>query len=208
MRFIQNLLPLLEKAPFPRVVSVFAPGRLAEGKLILDDLGMKETYGILLGVSHASFMNSFFLEELAIRHPTVTFIHSYPGGVLTPEWKSGDFPPPLKWFLVNVFVPIVKLFTIPLEECGDRMLFLALSGRYTPKRFTAGTDTAPESERVLSLPKGMEIALGSDGEIGSGCYCTWWTCDIVKDLSALARQRSLGARELIWEHTTAVLRDI
>ncbi|KAM5344386.1 hypothetical protein ACJ41O_012923 [Fusarium nematophilum] len=68
MRIIINLLPLLEKAASPRVISVFAPDKGERG-LHLDDLGLEKRYGMFLGVSHASFMNTFFMEELSVLHP-------------------------------------------------------------------------------------------------------------------------------------------
>ncbi|CAI4212986.1 unnamed protein product [Parascedosporium putredinis] len=44
----------------------------------LDDLDLKSHSGLLVGTSHASLMTSLANEELAVRHPSTSFVHVFP----------------------------------------------------------------------------------------------------------------------------------
>ncbi|KAL8742428.1 MAG: hypothetical protein Q9184_008258 [Pyrenodesmia sp. 2 TL-2023] len=81
--------PLLSLAPNPRTVSVLAGGQ--EGKINLDDLSLKHNYGVLTCANHGSTMTSLAFEHLAHQHPTISFIHVFPGYVRTNIMQSG-FP--------------------------------------------------------------------------------------------------------------------
>ena len=81
MRFIANLLPLIQQASsFRRVVSVFAGA--CEGPVSTSDIpGM--TLGLLAARGHASSLVTLGLESTAARAPDVSFIHDFPGNVKT-----------------------------------------------------------------------------------------------------------------------------
>lgn len=202
MRFALNLMPQLVAAPSPRVVSVFSPGP-AEGELLLDDLGLKHRYGVVLSMSHASLMNTFFLEELAVRYPTVGFVHAYPGVVMTPEYRNAEFPLPLKLFVRAVVVPVAGLFALGYREVGERMLFHCRSAAY-PARQQQQQQQAAGDATLLALPKGVEVLAGSDGQVGSGAYCLTWAGDRVDNDKKLTALRGQNVRTLIYEHTLAV----
>jgi hypothetical protein len=146
-------------------------------------------------------MNTFALEELAARQPTISCLHVYPGKVITPEFQNADFPYLLKLFLLWVFVPIMRFFTLTIEEVGDRMCFLALSARF-PSRLGAADGTA--AERMLPVSEGVGVAVGTNGEVGSGAYCVDWTGEVSDNQKRLAELRGLGTPNKIWKHTMEV----
>ncbi len=83
MRFTDQLMPLLEAAhpQLSRVISVLAPG--TESTFNPSDIGLRTTFSLANAASHAAVMNDFYFEQAAKQHPTVSFIHSYPGFVST-----------------------------------------------------------------------------------------------------------------------------
>ncbi|KAH9832140.1 Dehydrogenase/reductase SDR family member on chromosome X [Teratosphaeria destructans] len=85
IRWIQNLMPLLEAASkqneLSRVISVLAAG--SEGDVRQDDLDLKRNFTLHACLAHCVVMTDFALEELAQRHPGTSFSHSYPGTVKT-----------------------------------------------------------------------------------------------------------------------------
>lgn len=159
MRFATGLLPLLSASPCARVISVFAPGR-GELSLKLDDLRVKEKYSVLKSISHPTFENTF-MEYLAATNPGASFLHIWPGFVQTQEMEKSEFPGFEKW--------LIKLFCVPVGETGERMLFHVTSEVYP---------ALVAVDRRSSSPGDIEIAIGSNGERGSGCYCVNWDGDI------------------------------
>ncbi|KAL9039461.1 MAG: hypothetical protein Q9214_004870, partial [Letrouitia sp. 1 TL-2023] len=81
MRFIHNLLPLLNQSPAPRVVSVLAGGQ--ERRLITDDLGLKHHFSLLNVIDQTTTMHTLALEHIAKTNPSISFLHVYPGWVQT-----------------------------------------------------------------------------------------------------------------------------
>jgi len=160
---------------------------------------------VLPGLSHASFMTTFFFEELAARHPRVSFVHAYPGEVITPEFQRAEFPVAMKWFFFLVVLPILKVTgqTFGYEEVGERMMFDSVSARFPPKEVADGGDN-----RMLPLSEGMDAIAGSDGESASGSYCVSCTGDKVDNATRLAKLRAQDARSIIWEHTVAIFEGI
>lgn len=87
-----------------------------------------------------------------------------------------------------------KLNFVPLEESGERHCYLATSARFPAKE--GGADG-------VRLSEGDEVAVGVNGESGSGLYSVGKECergeDEVREL--LARFREQGMVEKIWSHT-------
>jgi predicted deacylase len=83
---------------------------------------------------------------------------------------------------------------VPIEECGERQLYLATSARFPPLK---------SSTAAVTLEDGIEVALGTNGEVGSGVYSVEWDCEVasaeVREL--LAGLREKGMVEQAWEHT-------
>ena len=156
-RFSQQLLPLLRSASpqLSRVVSVLSPG--SEGPLDLDDLDLKHTFSLRKALAHAVTMTDFAFEEFARKNPTVSFVHSYPGGVKTGFFKESGFA-------INAIAKVGTIFAsrwlTPIEESGERHLYAATSAAYPPKAGAKG---------CVEVGVG-EVKSGSDGEMGSGVY--------------------------------------
>ncbi|KAI1091383.1 hypothetical protein F5B19DRAFT_275702 [Rostrohypoxylon terebratum] len=129
-------------------------------------------------------MTHVFIKELARRNPgRLALYHYYPGFVPIDIANSSTFPRYLKFLLTYVVNPLFRPFWVPLEECGQRVLFMA-----SPVRFIAvgsqGVATA------VGKVKDVEVAVGVDSQIGSGAYLVTrdddasckWNCG--EDLSA------------------------
>jgi hypothetical protein len=201
MRFTYGLLPLLSCSPSARVVSVFAPGN-AEYSLQLDDLGLKTHYSLLSSICHPSLMTTFFMESLATKNPSISFLHIYPGLVKTQEMEKSEFPAPVKWFIKWIMFPLISPFCISVDETGERMLFHATSAKYPA---LAMRDGRGDEAAWAPLPEGVEVAVGSDGEKGSGSYCINWDGEMIKNKACLEKYRKKGATEKVSQHTMEVL---
>lgn len=149
---------------------------------------------------HTCIMNTLVLTEIAAHHPSVSCIHVFPGLVITGGFDafSDDWPFPLRFLFRHVALPIMKLFTISLEESGERHLFHATSARYPPARVKESSDAG------VALPKGVEVAKGWDWKDGSGCYLLDQNGEMVGDRKLLEEYRKKDMGKRIWEHTQEV----
>ena len=86
---------------------------------------------------------------------------------------------------------------VPIQECGERQLYLATSARYPP--------ASVDSDRISGVPRGpgIEVAEGTTGEIGSGVYSVKWdgTSASPAIQKLLAGYRDNGMVEDIARHT-------
>lgn len=109
-------------------------------------------------------MTDLALEALAQRTPEVSFVHDYPGTVKTDLGKNADS------ILVSILFSMISLFgwlfCVPIKECGERHLFLATSAKYPA--------LANKPVKVVPLSGDVQIAMGTDGESGSGVYSVDW----------------------------------
>ncbi|PLB45811.1 hypothetical protein P170DRAFT_414366 [Aspergillus steynii IBT 23096] len=208
MRFVNRLMPLLTAAAdspvetatanarISRVVSVLDPHvavRLCgSGALDYSDLSLKHSFTLSRCGAHASLMGDFFLEGMAKRYVGTSFVHAYPSGVdtgLMREIPAGEV-------LATVLRPFLSPFLVPIEESGERHLFAATSGRYPPKA------------RGEIVEPGGDMASGSDGLRGSGCYWVSWDGEVFPQNSKLDRMREQGAVEKVVQHTEEVFKRV
>jgi len=77
LRFVYNLLPLLNASPSPRVVSILAGGK--ETEVDLDDLEFRNNFNGFKAAGNGATQTSLAFEELAKNNPNITFIHKFPG---------------------------------------------------------------------------------------------------------------------------------
>lgn len=202
MRFIHNLLPLLEQATCPRVVSVLGPKRFEHG-VNLNDLGLRENYGNVASLSHCSYMNTFCMEEYAERQPTVSFVHVYPGLVLTTNVTTGPLPWIVRKLIRWVIYPMLSLFAQSYDEAGDRMMFISLSGSLPSK-----SNNGHGGRAALGCTDNSQVLVGSDGAIGSGSYCVDWKASRMDNSATLNKLRLADARAGVWEHTMGTFASI
>ena len=204
MRFITNLLPLLKAAAqdcslngnarLSRVVSVLDPMVSVRaggpGTLDFSDLSLKHTFSLKKCGWHASLMGDFFLESLAQQNPYTSFVHAYPSGVATGVLREL----PAGRVLSAVLTPLLRPFMVPLKESGERHLFAATSMRYPPKA---------EGEEIEG-----DVAVGSDGTKGSGCYWVNWDGEVFPPNQNLERTRGQSAVEKVVQHTEEVFKQV
>ncbi|CAI7565277.1 unnamed protein product [Penicillium crustosum] len=195
-RFISNLLPNLKQAAgLRRVVSVLAGGH--EGPIDVNDFQGK-TMSMLKIRGHLVSMTDMALEILAEQAPEVTFINDYPGAVKTGIGRDSNTL--LAWFMTIVLMIIGPLIYIPIRESGERHLFFATSAKYPPRvRF----DAAAEGSSSVPLSEGVEVASGTDGNVGSGVYSIHWKGEHAgpKVVKLLAGLREQGMAQKVWTHT-------
>ena len=195
MRFATNLLPQLTAAaspssssssastpPLSRIVSVLSPGR--EAAPIADDLGLRRHYSLRNAEAHAITMSDLFLEELARRHPRTGCVHSYPGGVRSGIVSRMGGPVAL---VEPVLYALLGFLLVPEAESGARHLYAATAGAFAPREGAGGGEG--------------EVAVGSDGERGSGCYLVNQRTERTGKEAVLRKARAEGMREKVWEHT-------
>jgi hypothetical protein len=202
MRCVKQLLPLLTASPLAgRAVSVLNPNFV--GKIIPEDLSLRDPkhYGLLTGGSHVAYMTTFFMENLAARHPgRLSLAHVYPGIVMTNGAENGRLPGWFKFLWRWVLAPIFRPFAVPFMETGERMLFFT-SPRF-PARPSQDTGEAPETKENL------KTAVSSDGVVGGGTYLVTWNGETIPTAKGYKKVREDGVPEKVWDHTMKVFEDI
>ncbi|KAF2166363.1 hypothetical protein M409DRAFT_36751 [Zasmidium cellare ATCC 36951] len=191
-RFLVNLLPLLQKATgLRRVVSCFVGTK--EGPIDMNNI-----QGRGLGPSkmiafrgHGASMTTLSMEHLAKQYPTVSFIHDFPGPVKSGIGRGPGWALLIMRSLASIVGP---MFNIPLEESGQRHVYLCTSARYPAK----------VDEKASAVPLGGEIliAKGTDGLVGSGVYTVDEHCESGDEKvdALLAGLRKDGLTEKVWQN--------
>ncbi|KXL46738.1 hypothetical protein M433DRAFT_153455 [Acidomyces richmondensis BFW] len=106
---------------------------------------------------HICTLVTLVFEAVAKTAPQVSFIHDYPGPVYTPfmnrilGWKG---------IILRAYASIFGYWVCaPIEESGERHLFLAASGMY-----------APAENLDMAIPLGkVEVARGANGKLRVEC---------------------------------------
>jgi len=191
MLFILHLLPLLEEAEAPRVVSVLAGG-MERATIDLDDLDLKRpgNFGGVKAQAQYAAMNTTTLEKLANENPNVTFIHSWPGWVNTGNIRRSADPNSITaWLFWLILEPLISLFAFSDEESGQRHLFqstsAAFGGRGVPWKGKLGVNSLEKQADGLFL-------------VNNKCDCT-----PNAKVMPILREKAQGK---IWDHTQEVLR--
>ncbi|KAI4202997.1 MAG: hypothetical protein LQ350_002214 [Teloschistes chrysophthalmus] len=190
-RFIVNLLPLLKQASsLRRVVTVFAAGY--EGPITTSDFQAWKV-PMLSQRGHVSSLITVSLEALARDAPSVSFIHNFPGSVKTNLARGGEGA--AIYVLKQVFKLIGPMINMPNEECGERQLFLATSGKYPSEDL--------EASGVPLTAGDSPVANGTSGKSGSGVYSVGSDGESsgARVVKLLAQFRKEGMVEQVWKHT-------
>ncbi|KAF3762443.1 NAD(P)-binding protein [Cryphonectria parasitica EP155] len=187
-----ELLPLLNAAPSPRVVSVLAAG--LEGNIFPDDLALKEpghyTFGNAAGAA-ATYV-TLSMEQLHKENPHVSFVHAYPGLVRTGIFSTEHFGGVFKFVVNRLLIPTIgRVLFFSSEEAGERLVYTAFSPSF-------GTG---EGAAAATAGKEVALALGSDGKVGSGVYTVNDKQEAVTNAQVLDKLRSEGLDAKILEHT-------
>ncbi|KAG6916247.1 hypothetical protein DXG01_007744 [Tephrocybe rancida] len=120
--FVNGLAGLLEKAKDSgeeaKVMSVAAGGSPLAEPADLDDLGMVKRYSGIKSMKVAPTYNDLMFEKFSSIYPKITFIHSFPGVVLTPLFFTTSFP----FTLLNPLIyALLWPFAISAETCAEYM---------------------------------------------------------------------------------------
>ena len=114
---------------------------------------------------HSSSLVTLSLEALAEKAPDVSFVHNFPGAVKSGVARSGQG---MMVFLIKVLYMFIGPFVyIPLEEVGERHLFVSTSARWPA---AVGGD----ANQGVPLANGIGVARGTNGQPVSGIYSVDW----------------------------------
>ncbi|KAJ5677213.1 short-chain dehydrogenases/reductase [Penicillium maclennaniae] len=135
MRFVYNLLPTLEAANSPRVVSILAGGQ--EIKIEEDNLDLQKEFSFSASLGYPTSMTSLAFETLASEHPSVSFLHVFPGVVATPLFSKT-----LGSILGTIVSFLAKPFIISMADSGEWQTYLATSAEYPSKKDSTDASAA------------------------------------------------------------------
>lgn len=190
LRAAQGLLPLLNAAPSPRVVSILAGGQ--EGKMNEDDLDLRKpgNYSVVGAAIHSATMLTLSYERLARDNPRVSFVHAHPGFVATPIFSRGSTG------LLNLLArwivqPLVNAFAPSADDAGAKALFYATSDRYSVS--DDGNGLVPLIEGVQKSPRS-----------GGGVFLSNEKSESVDNEKVLADFRARRVDEKVWKHTMEI----
>lgn len=171
------------------MISVY--GATFEGLIDMDHF---EGWGFspMKNQGHTASITSLALEGHQKTCSEVSYVHNFPGAV-----ESGIARGSIGWimrFLKTVFAILGPLVHIPLEEAGQRHLFLCTSAR-----FSKGPDDVASG---VPLIEGLEYARGTTGHSESGVYSIDANGDSAgpKVEKLLAELRGRGAVQQIMEN--------
>ncbi|KAK8004882.1 hypothetical protein PG990_010919 [Apiospora arundinis] len=193
IRITQLLLPLLNQAKSPHVISILAGGK--EGPMNEDDLDLKQAknFSVASASYHSANMGTLVFEKFAAENPRISFVHEYPGIVSTPLFDrlAGG----VKGVAIRYLAaPVLRLFSFSATEAGQRSLFAATSARYSV------------DGGMVPLGVGVEKAVRSNG--GKGIFLVDQTGGITDNEKVLAPFRKAGMGKKVWEHTQGVFNSL
>lgn len=199
MRFILNLLPLLQRADsLRRVISVLAA--TTEGPIDTNHIS-GQGFSLLKWRNQSASVETLLLEEAARRAPDVSFIHTIPGVVKGGIMRNAEG---LRLAVIIAISSLLEPFIqTPPAECGERHIFLATSAKYAPSQGGAAVEG-------VAIDKTLTVARGSDGQTGSGMYTVDNKGESAppKVEKVLAKFREDGTAEKVWEYVAADLKKI
>lgn len=196
MRFVQNLLPLLNASKnHPRVVTVLGAGQ--EAQIDESNLDLQKKWTFVSAAGYASSMNSLAVEYLAQQNPAVSFVHIFPGIVRTPLMNNT---------VGSVAGSILSFLSRPLsmseEESGERNLFVATSAAYPP------ASPADPAKVGVPLPEGVQTSVASTGKIGSGSYILNYDGADATNAKLMKEFREKDLATKVWDHTVMTFKKV
>ncbi|KAJ6583487.1 NAD(P)-binding protein [Mycena vulgaris] len=155
-RFIKDLLPAVESAQKAgqdsKVMTVLSAG-IGAGAIDLEDLGLKKHFSVPNAALAAPTYNDIMVNDFAARHPALSFIHSYPGGVRTGLLKASDSR---LLRASNFLVPLLTPFMYSVEEAGEHQLYALLKAGPGAARTNAKGDDIGLTSRYYGSPEAMK----------------------------------------------------
>ena len=173
---MSNLLPLLNKATKPRILSILNGTK--EKKIDLEDLGLEKHWSIWGVVNHTTVLTSLAFDHLAANNgkKQLTLIHDTPGFVHTgtprtsyPSKKDGLFWWAFVTVMQNVSGWIIVYFGMRVKESGERHAYYLTSDTFHPGSWRADRHN-----------------------------------EVVPDNSTLSELKEAGWAQKIWDHTLGI----
>ncbi|KAK3376966.1 hypothetical protein B0T24DRAFT_677819 [Lasiosphaeria ovina] len=186
MRLTSALLPLLQRAPQPRVLCVLNGGH--EGALAEDDLALAKPGAWSAGASmaHTTTLSTLALDLLSAKHTNITFLHAYPGLVRTGIAAAMAAPESAGW-LGRTWVAVLR----------------GLIGSFL---WLVGTTAETAGERQAYHLTGLPVD-GGERQPGRAVLVDDKS-EIVRGTPVLARYRAEGWPERVWEFTVGVFESV
>lgn len=151
------LLPLLKKAPAPRVVNVSSEGHRS-GRMDWEDLELSRNYGGLRAYSNTKLAQVLFTRELARREPGVAVNAMHPGAIATGIWRA---LPAILRVIVGLLLPAPAKGAAPVVRLVSAPELEGVTGRYFNRfREEAPAPTATRDADALRLWEVAERATG------------------------------------------------
>lgn len=190
LRTVQGLLPLLNAAASPRVVSILAGGK--EGAMDEKDLELRQpgNYSFISASMHSATMLTLSYEHLARENPRISFVHAFPGWVATPVFSRGS-QGLTRLLMISIIQPLTNLLAMSADEAGARAVFYLTSDRYS-----VGENTVP----LVPLTEGMEKSPKTPG----GVFLSNEKSESVDNEKVLSDFRARGVDGQVWTHTMEV----
>jgi hypothetical protein len=84
--------------------------------------------------------------------------------------------------------------SVPIDDCGERHLYLATSAKFPPRE---------GDNKGVRLGEGVATAAGADGTLGTGLYSVAQDCEGTTDrvVKLLGELRESGVGDALWKHT-------
>ncbi|KAF9061636.1 hypothetical protein BDP27DRAFT_1142382, partial [Rhodocollybia butyracea] len=121
-KFIQDFMPALVKAKEDgedaKIFSTLTTKRTGP-KIDLSDLGMKKTKPANTSII-TTIYNDLMMDELTLRHPSLTFVHAYPGWVSTNIGSAS--PTPIIRVASKSVLGLLKPWMTSKEDVGEYLL--------------------------------------------------------------------------------------
>jgi hypothetical protein len=181
LRFVSNLLPLLENGHEPRVMSILAGGK--EGNVQTDNLDLCKEFSFSASNTYPATMTSVAFEFLAQQNQTISFIHEFPGLVTTPLFKNSS-----GGLLGGILSVLMRPIAMSPAESGDWNDFLSTSPSFPAKNHTV-------------VEQSVRITPASTGVVGGGSYILNYNGQDATNKELMAGLRENNLPETVWKHT-------
>ena len=180
LRAIQQLLPLLNNALSPRIVSVLAGG--IEAAINEDDLDLRKNpkhWSFWNASVYSATMGTLAFEMIGQKTPNLSIVHWFPGPVATPGFaRSREFG-------------FASTYAMSQDEGGARAVFLTTSDRYSVQ---GGLIPVPDGLEPVKRSTGGVFLVGPEGE-GTD------------NEDVLADMRNRGLPQKVWNFTQDIFED-
>ncbi|KAL7940353.1 hypothetical protein V8C42DRAFT_356311 [Trichoderma barbatum] len=173
IHIISQLLPLLNAARRPRVLSVLAGGHERSLFTKEDDFGLTidnaRNYNPIRAVDQLTTLHTIALNHLASHNPHVAFLHIHPGWVAT-DFASNVLSSAgaIGALLSRCLLPIFSLVATDEAHSGERQVFHAFSRRYQSRDLLRRGEFAADDVASCHMPYNGFYRVLSNSETVTG----------------------------------------